>query len=552
MCGYIAAMGLVQTWANLEPEGDQNSYLELAMNVAEGRGFRTRFLHPFAVDRGFDCPEAVRHPLYPYLLACFAPATKAGWLTFFPTAKAVTLAIVSFAPLATYLGALAFVGAAPALLAALMVTLNLPLHYYSTAVFCEGLLLVLLAPAVLLLAAGFRRPRLWPVAGVLWGVAYLTKGTAMLVAPAFVLGLLVQRRGLRSKWLWMAAAAALAVCAPWLVRNMREFGTPLASFNDNVFWLDQWSHIYRPYDPAHLPSMQAYFATHSIRDALQRLGKGIAWQATHFGVAASPTVALPFMQGFARRQVVAMCAVMLALLRLAAWRRRRGARVFLAALVAAFVFAFAWYDPIVGTTQRFYFPIVPVIYVLCADLLVAAWRRTLGRHGAEWGVCGLAVAALMWVSAASASDFGVAWGRRSRNASVVSPAALELRAWIDGNVGPNQPLAYGPERPLYLWATGRPHTFVPVDETKMTLSEFLDRFKVAYLILDEASMARRPYLWPHFFHTGQGFSRPDAAFYERYPNLKLVFVGRAPQPVLVFKVAGHGPMPQTTAARRED
>jgi 4-amino-4-deoxy-L-arabinose transferase-like glycosyltransferase len=81
--------------------------------------------------------------------------------------------------------------------------------------------------AVLSYGRGLERPGWLAVAGAAFGLAFLTKGVAALVAPlACALHLLVSRRFdlLRSGWLWLGGLAAVAIAAPWHLHQWRLHG----------------------------------------------------------------------------------------------------------------------------------------------------------------------------------------------------------------------------------------------------------------------------------------------------------------------------------------
>ena len=447
MCALIVVVGRIETWANLEPEGDQSSYLELAVNIADGRGFRTSNLHPMALDRGYDSPEAVRHPLYPYLLSIFVPDEPAQRTRLFPIAKAVSLGILALAPIAIYSCARLMHSNAVALVTACLTTINLPvLHYYSTVTVCEGLLLVLLAPTVMLLLAGFRRRPLWLAAGVLWGLSYLTKGTAALLVPAFAVAILMRPSAVRDWRLWGCALAVLLVCSPFLVRNTLVFGSPLFSYNSRVFWLDSWSHFYRPYASDSLPSLSAYVSTHSVGEVIGRLAQGAKWQLEHMAVAISPSPWLPMMSRFGILRFACACLMALAAIG-AALRKNRCETIVLTCTAAVFFLAFSWYEPIVGTTARFYFPLAPVAYLCAADVAGRICGHWLGYRRAKWVLCSGVVCLLACVYTQASAAAVRTQGKGFYQAAAPNRGTLELLAWLQRSASADDTPAAHPHPP---------------------------------------------------------------------------------------------------------
>jgi len=91
---------------------------------------------------------------------------------------------------------------------------------------------------------GAARYRHVVAAGVLLGVAILTKKTALIAAPAWIVIALWSRRFERGAWLRAVVYAVLAglVVAPWMYRNYRVAGrgAPLQTMTWHVFWYGEF------------------------------------------------------------------------------------------------------------------------------------------------------------------------------------------------------------------------------------------------------------------------------------------------------------------------
>lgn len=77
----------------------------------------------------------------------------------------------------------------------------------------------------------------WALAGVLFGLAWLTRSSATLVVPSVALWMIVRHGawpGVRGGLL--IGAAALAVASPWMVHTARVRGSPLSS-DASYYWL---------------------------------------------------------------------------------------------------------------------------------------------------------------------------------------------------------------------------------------------------------------------------------------------------------------------------
>ncbi len=110
-----------------------------------------------------------------------------------------------------------------ALLAALLAALYFPLIAFSNYLMAETLLLVLLCSLLLVLLAFVRRPSPWGAAGagVLLGLAMLTKPIALACVPALLVALWNGERqwATRLRSMSLALALCVLVLAPWTVRN---------------------------------------------------------------------------------------------------------------------------------------------------------------------------------------------------------------------------------------------------------------------------------------------------------------------------------------------
>ncbi len=93
--------------------------------------------------------------------------------------------------------------------------------------------------AVMCLLLGFyRNPRYFLGTWVSWGLAVLTRYTAVLFGPVTVVIMIgmwftdrdTLVRAFRSRWFWLAPLAAVVVAAPWLVRQQLVFGDALVGF----------------------------------------------------------------------------------------------------------------------------------------------------------------------------------------------------------------------------------------------------------------------------------------------------------------------------------
>jgi 4-amino-4-deoxy-L-arabinose transferase-like glycosyltransferase len=210
----VLALAVRLTAFLLEPEvapvADERTWVDWARIVAEKAHFS-----PFAHKMIFH------PPLYPYFLA--ALYALAGTFTAAKLAQVVLAALL--VPAVGLLGARAF-GPAAGALAAAFTAFYPELVWFSFHFWVENLFLVLLYWGFERLVAAEQDGRAGPAlaGGVLWGLAILTRETALYFLPvaAAFLALSRRRRGAPFRAAVFAGAALLTV-APWTWRNWVEF-----------------------------------------------------------------------------------------------------------------------------------------------------------------------------------------------------------------------------------------------------------------------------------------------------------------------------------------
>lgn len=227
-------------WIDKPLTHDEREYLELAANVAGGRGFT--YDPPLA---GMPAePRYGRAPLYPAFLAVIRVAGgEQHWLAHLRLAQCLigALAVWWLALVARRAGGQR-VEAACAWLAAVYP----PFVWMSAYVLTEAVYVAMAALVALVLGAAIDGLR--PRAGTprqeigTGAIAGLLAGAGVLVRPAMLFFLLLAGIWLlaRRRWALLAAlaAASLLVIAPWTARNYREHGRLIlvASEGGLTFW----------------------------------------------------------------------------------------------------------------------------------------------------------------------------------------------------------------------------------------------------------------------------------------------------------------------------
>ena len=484
-----AVLGLISVQAHVDlNEEDTARYLRVGLEIWE----HSRVLgFPLSCLAG-TYTEANLHPLY---MIAIAPAAERD-LAFFVRAKLISWVLGLIAVLVLYrVGARTF-GAATALLACLLLTLNMTFVHHAGMVACEALLVVLFTAAWGDLGEALVRGGRGLRGGLMLGLAYLAKGTGLFMLPAFGAAALLKyrRRALSRAWLWRALAGLLIAASPLVLRNLRVCRSPFYNVNAAIVWADSWEEIYSPAFRQDPPSLASYWRGHTLGQMGSRMGLGLAFQARMFVQRTMGFVGLArFRAPDVRASEWASMALALGLLVLAivgVVRDRKGRRAFSALLLLGFYAFFAWYYP-VGPGPRFMLPVVPMVYLYAAHTLV----RRLGSRRASvrrWLGPSLTAGAMLLAIVAVAVSSG--FGRGVARSYQVSPGFHELRDWLERNVRRGETYLMGPTRRFdFSWCSrirGRAEA-MPMLPSFSAMDAYAARNRIRILVLTSDAVRRR-------------------------------------------------------------
>ncbi len=352
--------------------GDQNSYLRLALRIHEGEGFTNGNFHPLVA-------------------LLFSPFASRDW-SFFTQAKLVSVAAGGLALGLVFGFGRRLFGSATALVTVAVLALNETFTLRAARVEPEALLVGLFFAAWACWVLSLEQPRWAVAAGALAGLAYLTKGSGQfLLLGSLLLPLL--RHGPAGWWRQRRAlawfvAAYLLVASPLLLDNWRAFGSPFYAFpSAHAMWYDEWEDKLGSTDGRHI-TLRTYLASHTTSDVVDRLAEGLSEVPPEW--AGAFTLGVPagtaWILGLALLAALALAftgrpgpmpdpglAPLAGRLRSAAWT--------LVALVPAYCLFFVWYAPI-ANSSRFVLPLVPGVTLCLVALTALALRRWLPRLAA--------------------------------------------------------------------------------------------------------------------------------------------------------------------------
>jgi 4-amino-4-deoxy-L-arabinose transferase-like glycosyltransferase len=215
----VVRIAAIAADSGYRPQQDAWDYDRHARSIADGHGYPDSY---YVLDRG---PSALRAPGYPYFLGALYAATNDS----VTVGRLANAALGALAVFLIYLIARRIWGQEIALLAAAFAAVFPPLVLLSRELLSEPLFIALELGMVLCILE-FRRLRelRWAaLAGLLFGLATLTRNPGPALAVPLIVGLWVLRPRLSRRALAAPAVAllcAVLAIAPWTVRNAVEFG----------------------------------------------------------------------------------------------------------------------------------------------------------------------------------------------------------------------------------------------------------------------------------------------------------------------------------------
>lgn len=477
----LAALALALEWREGPVSEDTKFYLGEALDIAERGGLGTFVAS--CLDGSWA--EDNRHPLYLMLLVPWAERTNSMLVA----SKLVSFVGAALTLLAVLRACRRRGGELAALAGGTLLVTNASFVEFSVLTACESwwTLFAVLALDLATREGETRSTPRWLGVGLCLGLAFLTKGTGVLLTLAIGLAVLWNLR--RSSWralVPLGAGFALGGLL-LLVRNQLRHGDALFNVNSRRgFWLDRWEQFYDA-EALSNASASAWFERHSLGDAFARFASGLVKQAAH-AVEAAQVVAPGGIGAFLGAFV--LLALALGLSRLSSRRERAT----LALVVALWIASFAWYAQ-VASDRRFLAVLVPLLAPALASWTARATdstRRTL--RFVLMGSTASCVATALVPALRFARPLGFEETRESR----------ELHAWLLEResagrdviylLGPSSGVGFDWDRSLL--ATRAPR---PVDDAALErLLASSEGEDVRYLVVEVNEPAERAgSRWPH-------------------------------------------------------
>lgn len=342
--------------ANQNAVDDQADYLRVAAEVVAMGG-------PAALPGNLwkgTFVEANRHP-FSVILLSLRPD--------FSTGKLLSAAFAICLTLATAIVGRQLYGPLVGALAAAMIAINFAILHSGSLVACETLLALFVLLAWRRAVAMIVRDSTSLIdslgSGLLFGAAFLTKGTALMLF-AIVAGFVAS---VRWKQAILMTVGFVLIASPLLVRNLRVYSDPAYSYNTRFLFADSFEAGLQQSDLGTMANGRRYFATHRGSDIARRLFRGLATEAFVIARSLGPA---PLGSG---RAIIGAVFLLLAL---AEWSADRAGSMSIACLAFLWIF-FAWYAPI-ATSDRFVVPWIAPIAIAASAHLVRIGAVTTGDN----------------------------------------------------------------------------------------------------------------------------------------------------------------------------
>ena len=489
------------------PVFDDVDFLDLAYRVRLAGGplglLRDLFTGRFT--------NANRHPLPLALFSLFARPEPA----FHREAQALAVALGVFALLSSWWVARRHFGRTAGVIVAVMLSVSGALLWTASRECADALLVAFWALGTGAILDGAAAPRgalrPWILAGVLGGLAYLTKGPGLFLPICLGIALLARERlrAVRHPGAWAFAAAFVVTASPLLYRNLSVYHSPFYTLNGRYLWatgLPDFAEVFAPHADARIPHGVGEYLAHATAGSIaRRFGMGLAETVFHLGDAlafVAPRPGNPFHVAWVVLGVLAALAAVRLL-----WKSEPGFRRTFMLGQCAWWFAFLVFYCAVAGASRYFLPLVTTaILPALAAWLAGDLERSGSLLRSRW-LSGLAAAALLSIASTWLLD---------PSPTRTPPGFLEVEQWMahrlrDGDVYAVdarthlQPRWLAPQAKQIIVSASWMNAPVPADE----MVRFLCEERVRYVILD--AEAETGSLEP-------GVNRARYLFYDRLPR----------------------------------
>jgi tetratricopeptide (TPR) repeat protein len=500
--------------------GDQGPTLLLGLKIREGVALT----------------DGNRHPLYPALISLFATRD----LGYFTKAKFVSLAIGLTVLLTVYLLGRRLYSSGVGLIATFLLSINNQFRWASCNALAEALLILLFLIAWYWAIKGFAESqhRYLAWAGFCAGLAYLTKGTGLLLLFAFLASIIImaivfKRIPARRGTLYFLLTFVVVASILW-VYNFSVYRNPFYNYNTtHAMWLEEWEESYALQSP---PTAFTYLKTHTFQEIIARQWAGMG-KMVHIFTDVLLRLKSPSIQSWLKSPFVSVPAIAivggLALYSrekaISYWQSRKEEVIFTAVLVILFYLAFAWYAQVLADL-RFPFPLVPIIYLIVTGFLWELGNGLLAKFDlvgdARLKLLGYVAFCALSLPLLGSDLVAFKFEDPFRSDRLNNLDRMEVMSWLEREVEAGTVIAYEPGHTLPTWMYADRYDFisVPYKAPWQTVESYLEERGARYIIFNRELLARRKSLYGHLLYR-KGSMRIDVLALPSNWDLALAYGG---------------------------
>lgn len=454
--------------------------------------------------------QANQHPLFILLLVPLASTD----ISFFISAKFINLAIGFIFLVVVFVCSKKIYGNINASIVAAALMLNIIFIQWTTVVACESLLMLFSFLTIFFIQLGFDKNKNWIYAGVFAGLAYLTKGTSIIILPGFILAafLIYKFKIFKNKYFWSFFLLFIITASPLLIRNTLVYKNPLFNVNNYIItlgvdYLDENRYVtYSPNEGATLWKFDKVIESASDKKTDLGLSSKLFNLASkmYHGLKSEAIIFLTSFNVFQNKLskfLLWVSGIALSLFFIIGiWlEKNKGGRVYLISTIIIFLL-FLSFNPI----DRYFLPLTASlwIYIGIGILSTAEFlhKKILSQKlHIDYKIFAQIILAVILIS-----NFGYTHYKQPLKNPLksvyLSQARIDILQWLRNNLKENEKYSLGPNLNWQL-STGiwilPPHNAKTKDFVKF--NKFMERYNVSYVIIDTESLSDKKELIKNHF-----------------------------------------------------
>lgn len=494
MCLTFLILGIHGVNKAVDPGWDDTSaYLGEALFIKENGGI-LNFVK-LSVTGQYEWVQ--NHPLYLLILSPFAERSP----NFFPKAKLVSLGVGLITIITLFFVAEDLYGTLVGLISSFLLVFNTSFLLRSSHVDCEPLLVLLVLLSWYFMVNGAKEKKYWIYSGMFSGLAYMTKGTGLLMVPVFIISsLIIFKFGiLRNKYFWLFFLGFFLTSFPLILRNTIAYKNPFYNgYNSYVIWLNKWEQVYNPSFHNNPPTMVSYFKSHSLSEIVSRFVHGSVSEGKLL-LKSMSLIAIPgsLMKIFC---ILLFLFFILGLIK----RKNISEKVCTVVTILIFFIFFSWYYQVVPS-DRFITPLIPLLLIFSSLGIIEFLGYFIEIFDKWLKFNPLSILPyVLGVFLILTSGYSVATRSISNplNSVKFADGYYELLNWMRNNIKENDVYILAPAHNYslswYLDLKGKPISF-PMLNDFSEFRSFIKQKGVTFIILHKETYQRRQNLLKDYF-----------------------------------------------------